>query len=142
MAQSEIPRDKIEAYEATHYRVGSGPDAFVLRIGQHSPELERLYLANELQNGLFITAFNPLGQKQGDDTNASAHALLGAHLHRLSRAVIEGSGADPTGAWSPEASYLALGIGAERGRDLGRLYRQDAVVWVDEGAIPQLLLLR
>jgi len=48
MARTEIPRDKIEAYLETHYRVGIGPDTFVLRIGQHSPELASLYKQNSL----------------------------------------------------------------------------------------------
>lgn len=142
MTRTEIPMDKIQAYMATHYRVGPLADAFVLRIGQRSPELEDLYRQNRLQCALFITAFNPLGQQQGDDANFSAHTLLGAQLRKLSTAVFEGAGADPTGAWDPEASYLALGIGAEGARELGRLFRQDAVVWVGADAIPQLLLLR
>ena len=49
---------------------------------------------------------------------------------------------DPTEAWEPELSYLTFGISAEYARRLGSLFRQDAVVWAGEDAIPQLLLLR
>jgi hypothetical protein len=56
---SEISEEKIAAYQATHYRVGSGPDGFVLLcIGRHSFDLQRLYLSAGQRCGVFITAFN------------------------------------------------------------------------------------
>jgi hypothetical protein len=142
VAQSEIRIEKIEAYLATQYRVDTGSEAFVLRVGQRSSELERLYRETGLQSALFITAFNPLGRRQNDDANAAAHALLGTHLQNMSSVVIEGSGSDPDGGWPPEDSFLSLGIGAEEARKLGHLFRQDAVVWAGDDAIPELLLLR
>ncbi len=142
MAQTEIPRDKIEAYLDTHYRVGIGLDAFVLRIGEHSPELALRYSAIGSDCALFITAFNPLGQEQGDAANEVAHVRLGELLREASDHVIEGEGADPAGKWPAERSYLAFGIDADAARELGRHFKQDAVVWIGKDAIPQLLLLR
>ena len=142
MARTEIPRDKIEAYLDTHYRVGVDPDAFVLRIGQHSPDLALRYAAIGSDCALFITAFNPLGQEQDDDANKDAHARLGEQLREVSDHVIEGDGADPTGQWPPEKSYLAFGIDVDTARELGRRVQQDAVVWIGKNAVPQLLLLR
>ena len=142
MARTEIPVDKIEAYLDTQYRVGVGPDAFVLRVGEHSPALALHYAAMESDCALFITAFNPLGQEQDDDANKEAHARLGTVLHPLASAIIKGEGSDPSGKWSPENSYLAFGIDADSARELGRSFQQDAVVWIGKDAIPQLLLLR
>ena len=142
MARTEIPRDKIEAYLDTHYRVGVGPDAFVLRIGQQSPGLALRYAAIGSDCALFITAFNPLGQEQDDAANQTAHARLGAQLREVSDHVFEGDGADPSGQWPAERSYLAFGIDADAARELGRSFQQDAVVWIGKDAVPQLLLLR
>jgi hypothetical protein len=142
MAQSEISREKIRAYEATHYRAGVGPDAFALRIGNHSPELALRYEDIGADCALFITAFNPFGQKQDDAANEAAYARLGEQLREASDHAIEGEGADPTGQWPAERSYLAFGIDAEAARDLGRRFNQDAVVWTGKDAVPQLLLLR
>jgi hypothetical protein len=142
VVHSEISQEKIKAYEATHYCAGTGPDTFVLWIGQHSPELAQLYLSNDSNCALFITAFNPLGKAQDDEANEAAHARLGEVLRALVADVIEGAGADPACQWPPEKSYLALGINAEVARDLGRRFMQDAVVWIGEDAVPQLLLLR
>lgn len=142
MAQTEIPRDKIEAYLETHYRVGVGPDAFVLRVGQHSPDLALRCAAIGSDCALFITAFNPLGQKQDSNANNKAHARLGEVLHPIASEIVEGEGSDPSGKWRPEKSYLAFGIGIDDARELGSRFQQDAVVWIGKDAIPQLLLLR
>jgi hypothetical protein len=56
--------------------------------------------------------------------------------------VIDGDGADPSGQWPAERSYLAFGIDADAARELGRRFQQDAVIWIGKDAIPQLLLLR
>ncbi len=142
MAHTEISLEKIKAYEATHYRAGAGPKACVLRIGQHSPELALRYVATGADSALFITAFNPFGEAQGNKANEDVHAQLGEVLRTLVADVTEGAGADPTKKWDPEMSYLARGISAEDARELGRRFKQDAVVWAGEDAIPKLLLLR
>jgi hypothetical protein len=142
MARTEIPVDKIEAYLDTQYRVDVGPDVFVLQVGQHSPALASRYAAIGSDCALFITAFNPLGQEQDDDANQTAHARLGEQLREVVDHVIEGDGADPSGQWPAERSYLAFGIDADAARELGRRFQQDAVVWIGKDAIPQLLLLR
>ena len=142
MAASEISADKIAAYHAAHYRVGAGADRFTLRIGRHSPELKRLYHSNSQSCGVFITAFNPFGQAQGDAQNEAAFARLGDELRTASSCVINGEGADAAGLWPAEKSYLALGVDAKSARTLGRRWRQDAVVWVGEDATPKLIVLR
>lgn len=142
MSRTEISREKILAYSEAIYRAGTGPSAFVLRIGTFSPELERCFLANRVSCALFITAFNPLGIIADDESNESSHAHLGDELRAHRVKCIEGEGADPAGLWPPEKSYLALGVNAAVARELGLCFKQDAVVWADKDAIPQLLLLR
>ena len=130
------------AYEATHYRAGDGPSGIVLQIGQYSPELALRYVVSGEESALFITAFNPLGVAVTDAANESAHTKLGEILRAAVATVIDGEGADPTGQWPPERSYLALGVSAEAARELGRRFKQDAVVWAGTDATPRLLLLR
>lgn len=137
-----IPAGKIAAYAATDYRVGFGVDAFVLRIGQFSGALRSHCDVTGYRCSTFITAFNPLGQAQSDQANEIAHRRLGEHLRALTTDLIEGEGADPAGTWPPEKSYFALGIGLHQARRLGRLYKQDAVIWIGADWVPQLILLR
>ena len=142
MAQTEISEEKIRAYGATHYRVGSGPDVLMLRIGQHSPALALHYAAYGADCALFITAFNPFGQEQDDAANQTAHARLGEQIREVADHVFEGDGADPNGQWPAEKSYLAFGVDADAAGELGRRFKQDAVVWIGKDAVPRLLLLR
>ena len=119
MTPTEISQEKIEAYEATHYHVGSGDNALVLRIGHYSPDLARQFEAVGADCALFITAFNPFGQKHDDASNEAAHAELGKELRALSRHVVEGEGADPSGKWGAEKSYLSLATDADTARQAG-----------------------
>ena len=139
---THIPPEKIAAYNATHYKVGLGQDGFILRIGEPSAGLRARYDAYAISCAVFITAFNPYGQDQCDNANDAAQALLQAALMDLTALVTEGAGADPTGAWPPEKSFLALGIDEDTAAQLGRTFHQDAVVWAGSDAVPKLLLLR
>lgn len=142
MTDTAISSEKIAAYRATHYRVGNGPEAFTLRIDTKSDSLRRLYKTTGQTCGLFITAFNPFGRAQSAEANEAAHSHLGDYLRAIASHVIEGAGADPTGAWPEEISFFALGIGDDAARQLGSRFHQDAVVWVGPDAIPRLRLLR
>ncbi len=142
LTETEVVSEKLAGYLATHYRLGSGPEAVTLRIDIPSEDLRRLYDETGQTCGLFITAFNPFGQAQSDEANEAAHARLGEHLRALTPHVSEGAGADPTGEWPPEKSYFALGIDLAKAQELGAIFQQDAVVWTDPDRVPRLLLLR
>jgi hypothetical protein len=89
-----------------------------------------------------VTACNPLGIQQSDAANETGNAKLSLHLGDISVLVIGGAGTDPTGAWPPEASYLALGVNEDTARKIGNGWRQDAVIWADADAMPRLLFIR
>ena len=140
--RTQIPAEKIEAYLKTNYRFGEGLDAVTLQINRLSAELARVYASSGITCGVFITAYNPLGEARNIETNDAANESLAADLAALSTRVIEGAGADPSGSWPEERSLFALGIDLEVARSLGARYRQDAIVWVGADAVPKLILLR
>ncbi len=73
----------------------------------------------------------------------SPHARLREELKVLAPGrVIEGAGAAPTSGRQEEESFFALGLDLDAARDLGTRYKQDAIVWVGEDAVPKLILLR
>ncbi|TXH37992.1 MAG: DUF3293 domain-containing protein [Burkholderiaceae bacterium] len=53
-------------------------------------------------------------------------------MHRLTNA---------SNQWPGEDSFLVLGINLEAVKTLGRRFGQNAVLWCDATAIPQLILL-
>lgn len=141
MARSEISADHITAYRQTDYRSGFGPDAIILRVDSRSEPLSELYASSGHRCAVFITAHNPFSETHSAEANDAAHARLRAELTRQTSHVIEGAGADPSGAWPEEKSFLALGVGLEASKALGTQFRQNAIVWAGNDAIPRLILL-
>ena len=138
---SEISADLIRAYRETDYRAGVGPAEITLRIDERAEALSRLYETSGHRCALFVTACNPFSETRSVETNLAAHARLRAELTKLTRYVIEGIGAHPSGRWE-EKSFLALGVSREAAIMLGRQFGQNAVVWIGDDLIPRLILLR
>src|SRR6266545_2088435 len=53
----------------------------------------------------------------------------------------EGEGRDPQGRWRPERSALVVGIPRADAEGVGRAFGQNAIVFVEKGRAPQLVLL-
>lgn len=137
-----IDEDKLTAYRATHYRVFNDGNLFTLRIGVRSEELATIYRDTNMECAVFITAFNPYGSQQSREVNIAANARLREYLESLFPLVLEGDGADPTGAWPPEPSFLAVGVNEATARRIGKRVRQDAVIWCGADTIPNLIFTR
>ena len=142
MHNSAIAQEKIRAYEATSYRLGHTSQDIVLKIGQHSARLAHLFKTHGVNCGAFLTAYNPQGTQQSDAQNAFAHAKLAEQLLALGLPTIEGSGSEEGSDWPEECSYFAFGLTLEAASKIGAHFNQDAIVWVGEDAVPQLVLLR
>jgi putative PIN family toxin of toxin-antitoxin system len=126
----------IEAYENALYSVEAGP---VLRIGEHNAALERLLDVHHATTAAFITAANPRGEARSHAANQAAMAELRA---ALAWPQLPGEGRDPRGRWRAEPSVLVLGISREQAEALGRRLEQNAIVFAEKGAAPELVLMR
>ena len=141
MSESKIPSELIAAYRATNYRV-LGQDPFVLKIGQPSRPLRKLYDEHGCQSAAFITAWNPFSQATDNAENSRLQALLEIELSDVSTALIPGIGEDSSGRWPGEDSTLALGLSLSDAKFFGIRFKQNAFVWIDGDANPELLILR
>ena len=128
---------RIAAYE-TLRSMPSVAEVPVLRIGEHNAELDGLLAQTALASAAFITAANPRGEPRSDAENDAAMASLRASL---SWRYLEGEGRDPEGGWPAEPSVLILGIGRAEAEALGRRLEQNAIVFVERGNVPELVLL-
>ncbi len=142
MGEIQIAQDKIRAYLATSYRLGFAEDDIVLTIGTHSAPLAALFREYGVECGAFLTAYNPRGEQQTDLQNELAHGRLVADLTRLGLGAIAGSGSEEGTGWPAERSCFALGLSLEGAKIIGTKFDQDAIVWIDGDAVPQLILLR
>ena len=142
MGDSKIAPDKIKAYLATHYRIEYDGQPIVLTVGNHSAPLAALFADRRVVCGAFITAFNPRGTLQADAANDLAHDHLADALANHVVEIIEGADSDDSSDWPAESSWFAPGLSLDAARAIGIRFDQDAIVWADHDAVPQLVLLR
>ena len=141
MLDTTIADNLLESYRNTDYKV-QGQDPFILKIGQSSEPLLRLYKQHRCDCAAFITASNPFSQKLDPSVNTQRHIDLKADLTARSLIFIEGVGIGKDPDWPGEASYLTFGLALKASRVLGNKFDQNAIVWCDSEAMPQLVLLR
>jgi hypothetical protein len=137
---SGVSNQQLAAFHVTHYRVDGPNGPFVLRIGTHSPELQRLHESSGLVSSAYLTAWNPLGEIVPPETNVQNQQALQRDLAELGVPVLSGEGKDPESGWA-EQSLLAIGLLREHAVALGNRYRQLAIVFAGQDAIPELVLL-
>jgi uncharacterized protein DUF3293 len=134
-----IPEDLIEAYESADYVVFAEPE-LVLKIGEPSARLDALLETEQSSTAAFVTAANPRSEKKSAAENAAALAVLDQLIAAAGYPWRAGEGREPDGSWR-EPSRLVIGIYRENAEALGRLFGQNAVVFVEKGAAPELLVL-
>lgn len=138
---SRIPRDVIDAYLETEYRVG-GDTPCVLKVGARSAALEALHRQHGVACSAFVTAWNPYSESLAPAHNAARQLELAQALARRGLVAVPGVGQHPNNGWPGEESYLVLGLPLDEARALGARFGQNAVVWSGEDAVPRLILLR
>jgi hypothetical protein len=141
LSESEVPLELIAAYRATNYRV-LGQNPFVLKISQPSAPLRKLYDKYGCRSAAFLTAWNPFSRPTANDENSRLQALLEIELSGVSTALIPGIGEDSSGQWPGEESTLALGLSLSDAKSIGIRFKQNAFVWIDGDANPELLILK
>jgi len=141
-AQSKIPAETLRAYRAAEYRVVGVAVAFTLRLGEASAALRDCHCAHNVDCSAFITAWNPFGVAKSIEENGAAQASLAARLRLRGYRFVEGRGEDPQRQWPSESSLLVLGLELDDACGLGHELRQNAILWADRDAVPQLILLR
>lgn len=139
--QSKLAADLINAYELTNFHVNTVP-TFILNVNKVSEELKMLFKQNRVDGAAFITACNPYGETLSSEENKARNDRLKSELNLRSLKSIEGFGQDPLGQWAGEDSFLVLGISLEASKKIGAQFEQNAIVWADKDAVPQLVLLR
>ena len=130
----------IAAYEKALYVVFGRPE-LVIRIGEPNPDLDELLEAEDATTAAFITAANPQGELTSAWKNEIANAALVETQTKAGYRCFEGEGRDPQGRWKPERSALVVGIPRANAEAVGRAFGQNAIVFVERGRAPELVLL-
>ena len=112
-----------------------------MKVGESSTELVEWFRTNDDQ-AVYITAWNPFGQKISDNENYAAEQKVIAEIESRGLFYLEGESIDPTGLWVNEPSLLVFGITLESAKELVKRYHQDGFIYIGNDAKPQLILLR
>lgn len=126
------------AYRATAYIAYLPEGPLVLRIGEHSPWLDRLLMETGCTAWAFISACNPYSHQLTPEENTTRHAQLAAATDVLGLRRIEGLGQPDLPGWLPEASLLILGLERDEALALAARFGQNAIVRGSLGEPPKL----
>lgn len=130
----------VAAYEKVHYVVYSEPQ-LILRIDDPDADLDALLADEGASTAAYVTAANPRGKRTSEEANRAATRVLHESQVAAGYACYEGEGRDPDGRWRAEPSLLVVGISRADAEALGRTLRQNAIVFVERGRAPELLVL-
>jgi hypothetical protein len=118
-----------QAYRATSYRV-SVPDSRPIDLiaGQCSQHLDRLLARAGARCWAFMTAWNPASRPLPQWRNAQRQRRLLGVLYGGGWLVLPGAGIPSGQDWSPEESFLVVGIPPGTAARLARMFGQNAIV--------------
>lgn len=128
-----------EIYSHTSYNVHAPEGIIRLRVGEHSAALDELLQGRGAPVWAFITAWNPGSMRLPRAENERNNRDLLERLQRMGYEAIPGEGAGDDGSWEPEASFLVPGLPLDAALELGRFYRQMAVLVGTRGSVPKIL---
>lgn len=134
-----VSPELIAAYRDADYAIFAEPQ-FVLKIGEPSARLDALLEQEGATTAAFVTAANPRSRKKSAAKNASALSALDQLIAASGYPWRAGEGREPDGSWA-EPSRLVIGIYRENAEALGRLFGQNAIVFMEKGAAPELVVL-
>ena len=130
----------LEAYRCALYVVYGAPD-LVIRIGERNAALDALLDEDGADTAAYLTAANPNGELQDETANEVSCAALHQALADAGYTCFAGEGRDPAGHWPAEPSVLAVGISRREAMMMGRSYEQSAIVFIEHGNAPELVIL-
>jgi len=138
--QKTLDPNLIASYQSANYHVYATP-AFTLNIGIASQCLKALFQSAHVKSACFLTAFNPHSQLLSEEENKLRNDQLITELQEYNLQLKSGIGLCQKGEWLGEESILIFGISLTVAKALGKKYGQNAIVWCDHDAVPQLVLL-
>ncbi len=128
------------AYERAVYAVFASPGV-EFRVGEPSDVLDAMMTMTHVRCAAFVSSANTRGVATPENERRLADFLLRAQLDGLKYRVFQGEGRDPEGKWKAEPSVLIMGIPRAEAEALGRRLEQNAIVFIEKGKAPALVVL-
>jgi hypothetical protein len=131
-------QDLLEAYSNTNYNVFD--PKLIINIGKQNQALDTFLKETGYNSWCFITACNPLsGSDFTIEDNTRFNNQLSEDIKDYPNHM--GEGKDAEGIWPAEESYLVCTISKEKAIELGKKYKQNAVVFGTINEAAELIVL-
>ncbi|MCB5186776.1 DUF3293 domain-containing protein [Methylobacillus caricis] len=140
-AETVLSPELLEAYQDADYVVNHDQQAFVIRIGLASPEMDKILEQHAATTMAVISAFNPLSKPADEAINIQNTEKLGNELRSRHLEFRKGLARSRSNQW-PEENFIVIGITLDAAKELGRHYHQNAIVFYEKPGIAKLILLR
>ncbi len=125
-------------YSNANYCVSAPDQEITLRVGQVSAAVRTLLATSAAEGAVFITAWNPFGEKKSVPINNAANDKLKAELEKNGCLVLDGYGANQDNSWR-ENSFFAYPVSRQQAIELCCSYAQNAIVFVGVEGIPEVV---
>jgi hypothetical protein len=125
-----------EAYRMAEYYIEDDPP-IRFEIDQPHQGLALLLMSFDVEQAVWITAYNPGSQPHSEDDNLTNQMQLLERIETMRLNYFVGHSCDATGDWF-EPGYLVLGMDETVGIELGREFGQHAVVFILPSGEPKL----
>ena len=135
-----LTTELITAYLNANYYILE-KEQFKFQIGAYSNDFKNLFKQYNVNNGSFISAYNPKSEPTIKIQNENKHRQLKNRLLKDSLLFLEAVSTDPSGNWPPEYGFLVLGINKNKAIQFGISLCQNAIVYIDFKAVPELILV-
>jgi hypothetical protein len=130
-----LTKELIESYKATSYRVPALN--LDIHIGKMSPRLNEILNEYQAETWAFITAWNPESKLLTTGENKRRNKELRGKLKGYM--IFDGIGIPENSDWTPEESYLVMGISKQQSTQLGRMFEQNAILFGKKFGLAKLI---
>ncbi|MEL7248199.1 MAG: DUF3293 domain-containing protein [Bacteroidota bacterium] len=132
-----IDQDLRKAYENALYHISKPPISW--KVGNYCTELDELLSRYDVEVATFITAYNPGSVLLTAKENQQRNKLLLSALTTAGYSYLHGQGEDDQGVWTPELSFLVMGMPPRVAATYARQFGQNAVLIIYRKQPVQLL---
>ncbi|MEC5166738.1 hypothetical protein RCH18_002486 [Flavobacterium sp. PL11] len=131
-------QELLEAYSNTNYHVFN--PKLLINIGKENIELNIFLKEKNYKSWCYITAWNPLSASNFTiEDNTTLNNQLLEDIKKYPNHI--GEGKDAEGIWPGEESYFVCNISKEKSIELGKKYKQNAIVFGTINEMAELIIL-
>ncbi len=126
-------------YRRTSFLADTPDGSCRIRVGEPAPCVDTLLARHGATAWAYITAWNPASVVATPEQNERQNAALARELTARGVALYTGFGVPDEPTWTPEASFLAIGLDEAEAVALARQFEQAAIVVGTTGTLPRLV---